>query len=488
MKTMEEIEMSDMGVTVKKTEDFSEWYVQLVLKSGLADYAPVKGCMIFREHSYAIWERIQEAFNRKIKASGHKNVYFPLLIPESFLKKEAEHFEGFVPEVAWVTMGGDTLLEERLAVRPTSETIIYATFGKWIRSWRDLPIKLNQWCSVVRWETEATRLFLRTREFLWQEGHTAHATKEEADQEVMRILEAYRGIMEDYLAIPVLAGKKSEKEKFAGALYTMALEAMMPDGKALQMGTSHNLGQHFSKVFDIKFLDEQEKERYVWQTSWGISTRMIGAVVMVHGDDKGLVLPPKIAPVQVVIVPIPYKDVGAEQIVTKAKQLFENLQEKGTEVVLDDRQEYTPGWKFNEWELKGVPIRIEMGPRDLKQRQVTLARRDTHEKIAVKEDETVTVVTEMLEEIQSNLFKKAKEFLKQNITTARTFDEFKEILKEKGGFIKASWCTNSKCEEEIKEETGATIRVISSENEEPFPKCVHCGEKAKEVVYFARAY
>jgi prolyl-tRNA synthetase len=485
---MEEIEMSDMGVTVKKTEDFSEWYVQLVLKSGMADYAPVKGCMIFREHSYAIWERIQEAFNRKIKKSGHKNVYFPLFIPESFLKKEAEHFEGFVPEVAWVTMGGDTSLEERLAVRPTSETIIYATFGKWIRSWRDLPIKLNQWCSVVRWETEATRLFLRTREFLWQEGHTAHATKEEADQEVMQILEAYRGIMEDYLAIPVLAGKKSEKEKFAGALYTMALEAMMPDGKALQMGTSHNLGQHFSKVFDIKFLDEQEKERYVWQTSWGISTRMIGAVVMVHGDDKGLVLPPRIAPVQVVIVPIPYKDVDAEQIVTKAKQLFENLQEKGTEVVLDDRQEYTPGWKFNEWELKGVPIRIEIGPRDLKQRQVTLARRDTHEKIAVKEDETVAVVIDMLEEIQISLFKKAKEFLEQNITTARTFDEFKEILKEKGGFIKASWCANSKCEEEIKEETGATIRVISSENEELFPKCLHCGEKAKEVVYFARAY
>jgi prolyl-tRNA synthetase len=436
---MEEIEMSDMGVTVKKTEDFSEWYVQLVLKSGLADYAPVKGCMIFREHSYAIWERIQEVFNRKIKKSGHKNVYFPLFIPESFLKKEAEHFEGFVPEVAWVTMGGDTPLEERLAVRPTSETIIYATFGKWIRSWRDLPIKLNQWCSVVRWETEATRLFLRTREFLWQEGHTAHATKEEADQEVAQILEAYRGIMEDYLAIPVLAGKKSEKEKFAGALYTMALEAMMPDGKALQMGTSHNLGQHFSKVFDIKFLDEQEKERYVWQTSWGISTRMIGAVVMVHGDDKGLVLPPRIAPVQVVIVPIPYKDVDAEQIVTKAKQLFENLQKKGTEVVLDDRQVYTPGWKFNEWELKGVPIRIEIGPRDLKQGQIILARRDTHEKIAVKEDETVTVVTDMLEEIQSNLFKKAKEFLEQNITTARTFDEFKEILKGKGGFIKASW-------------------------------------------------
>lgn len=480
--------MSDMGITVKKTEDFSEWYVQLVLKSGLADYAPVKGCMIFREHSYAIWERIQEAFNRKIKATGHKNVYFPLFIPESFLKKEAEHFEGFVPEVAWVTMGGETPLEERLAVRPTSETIIYATFGKWIRSWRDLPIKLNQWCSVVRWETEATRLFLRTREFLWQEGHTAHATKEEADKEAMQILEDYKDIMESYLAIPVLAGKKTEKEKFAGALYTMALEAMMPDGKALQMGTSHNLGQHFSKVFDIKFLDEQEKERYVWQTSWGISTRMIGAVVMVHGDDKGLVLPPRIAPVQVVIVPIPYRTAGAELILAKAKQLFEDLLKEGIEVVLDDRQEYTPGWKFNAWELKGVPIRIEIGPRDMKQKQVTLARRDTHEKVAVKEDEAVTAVTDLLEEIQNALLKKAKGFLEQSITTVRTYDEFTEVLKEKGGFIRASWCGDSKCEEKIKEETGATIRVISTEQKEPLSKCVHCGEKASEVVYFARAY
>ena len=480
--------MSDMGITVKKTEDLSDWYVQLVLKSGLADYAPVKGCMIFREHSYAIWEKIQEVFNRKIKATGHKNVYFPLLIPESFLKREAEHFEGFVPEVAWVTMGGNTPLEERLAVRPTSETIIYATFGKWIRSWRDLPIKLNQWCSVVRWETEATRLFLRTREFLWQEGHTAHATKEEADREAMQILGDYKDVMENYLAIPVLAGKKTEKEKFAGALYTMALEAMMPDGKALQMGTSHNLGQHFSKVFDIKFLDEQEKERYVWQTSWGISTRMIGAVVMVHGDDKGLVLPPKIAPVQVVIVPIPYRDSSAELILTKAKQIFEYLLKKGIEVVLDDRQEYTPGWKFNEWELKGVPIRIEIGPRDLKQKQVTLARRDTHEKVALKEEETVTAVTEMLKEIQKALLEKAKDLLERSIITVTTYNEFKEVLKEKGGFIKVSWCGDSKCEETIKEETGATIRVISTEQKELSSKCVHCGKEASEVVYFARAY
>jgi len=480
--------MSDTGITVKKAEDFSEWYTQVVLKSGMADYAPVKGCMIFREHSYAIWEKIQQIFDGKIKKTGHRNVYFPLFIPESFLKKEAEHFEGFVPEVAWVTVGGNTALEERLAVRPTSETIIHATLGKWIRSWRDLPIKLNQWCNIVRWETKATRLFLRTREFLWQEGHTAHATKEEADKEVMQILNDYKDLMENYLATPVLAGMKTESEKFAGALYTTAVEAMMPDGKALQMGTSHNLGQHFSKVFDIKFLDEQEKECYVWQTSWGITTRMIGALVMIHSDDKGLVLPPKIAPVQVVIVPIPYKGADPELVLAKAKEIFQRLLEKGVEVVLDDRSEYTPGWKFNQWELKGVPIRIEIGPRDLKQKQATLARRDTFEKIAVKEEQTVPKVMKLLEEIQNNIFKKAKKSLEESITSVKTYDEFKNVLKEKGGFIRASWCLDSKCEAKIKEETGATIRIVPFEKEKPFSKCINCGGEAKEVVYFARAY
>jgi prolyl-tRNA synthetase len=480
--------MSDTGITVKKDENFSEWYTQVVLKSTMADYAPVKGCMIFREHSYAIWEKIQRIFDEKIRATGHRNVYFPLFIPESFLKKEAEHFQGFVPEVAWVTIGGDTPLEERLAVRPTSETIMYATYAKWIRSWRDLPIKLNQWCSVVRWETRATKLFLRTREFLWQEGHTAHATREEADKEVMEILNAYKDLMENYLAVPVLTGKKTENEKFAGALYTTALEALMPDGKVLQMGTSHNLGQHFSKVFDIKFLDEQEKERYVWQTSWGISTRIIGALVMVHGDDKGLVLPPKIAPIQVVVVPIPYKGAEPEMILSKAKGIFKSLQERGIETILDDRAEYTPGWKFNEWELKGVPIRIEIGPRDVKQKQVTMARRDTYEKIAVKEEETVATVMRLLEEIQNNLFNRAKKLLQENTFTVKTYDEFKEVLKEKGGFIRASWCSNSECEQEIKDETGATIRIVPLEKEKPFSKCMHCGEEAKEVVYFGRAY
>lgn len=480
--------MSDLGITVKKSEDFSEWYTQVILKSGLADYAPIKGCMIFRELSYAVWEKIQEIFNEKIKKTGHKNVYFPLFISESFLKKEAEHFAGFVPEVAWVTMGGDTLLEEKLAIRPTSETIIYATYAKWIRSWRDLPIKLNQWCSVVRWDTKGTKLFLRTREFLWQEGHTAHATKEEAEKEVMDILNEYRDLMENYLAIPVLVGRKSESEKFPGALYTTALEAVMPDGKALQMGTSHNLGQNFSKVFDIKFIGEDEKEHYVWQTSWGFSTRIIGALVMVHGDDKGLVLPPKIAPTQAVIIPIPYKNADISTILAKAREIHEKLQKAGILTVLDDRKEYTPGWKFNDWELKGVPIRIEIGPRDVKHGQITLARRDTSEKITVKEEEAVDAVMQLLEDIQRHLFNKAKKFLEEKITAVKSYDEFKEVLKTKGGFIRASWCGSGKCEEKIKEETGATIRLIPFEKEEVLSNCIFCGGEAKEVAYFAKSY
>jgi prolyl-tRNA synthetase len=481
------MKMSEMGITVKKSENFSEWYTQTVLKSGLADYSPIKGCMIFREHSYAIWEKIQEIFNKKIKEKGHKNVYFPMFIPESFLKKEAEHFEGFVPEVAWITMGGNSKLEEKLALRPTSETIINATFAKWIRSWRDLPLKLNQWCNIVRWE-KATKLFLRTREFLWQEGHTAHATKEEAEKEVMQILNIYKDLMENYLAIPVLVGKRTENEKFAGALYTTALEALMPDGKTLQMGTSHNLGQNFSKVFEIKFIGQDEEEHYVWQTSWGVSTRLIGALVMVHGDDKGLVLPPKITPVQAVIIPILYKDVDKELTLEKAKENLNKLVENGIAAVLDDRAEYTPGWKFNEWELKGVPIRIEIGPRDVKQEQLTLARRDTFERLVVKEEEIVGVVNKLLEEIQNNLFNRAKKFLEDNITTVKTYDEFKETLKKKGGFIRACWCSSSTCEEKIKEETGATIRLIPFEKEKPFSTCIYCGKEGKEVVYFARAY
>jgi prolyl-tRNA synthetase len=488
VKQKERKTMSDTGVTVKKSEDFSEWYTEVVLKSGMAEYAPIKGCMILREHSYAVWEKIQEVFNRKIKETGHRNVYFPMFIPESFLKKEAEHFEGFVPEVAWVTEGGSTKLEEKLAIRPTSETIIYATFAKWIRSWRDLPIKINQWCNIVRWETKATKPFLRTREFLWQEGHTAHVTSEEAEKEVMDILGEYKDVMENYLAIPVLVGVKTDSEKFAGALYTTTLEAMMPDGKALQMGTSHNLGQNFAKVFDIKFIGEDEKEHQVWQTSWGISTRLIGALVMVHGDDRGLVMPPKVAPVQVVIVPITYKAADSAAILEKAKEILEKLKAKGVTVVLDDRAEYTPGWKFNEWELKGVPVRIEIGPRDLKQEQVTLARRDTYQKSTAKMGEAVQAAEKLLEEIQNSLYAKANAALEEKITTVQDYDGFQKVLRDKGGFIKAAWCGKAECEAKIKEETGATIRLRPFEKEKAVANCVYCGEKNGETVYFAKSY
>ncbi len=480
--------MSDVGITTKKNVDFSEWYTEVVLKSEMADYSPIKGCMILREHSYAIWEKIQEIFNKKIKETGHNNVYFPLFIPESLLKKEGEHFEGFVPEVAWISQGGDTQLEEKLAIRPTSETIMYATFSKWIRSWRDLPMKINQWCNIVRWETKATKPFLRTREFLWQEGHTAHATAEECEAEVMYALGEYRDLVERFLAIPVLVGKKSESEKFAGALYTTTMEAMMPDGKALQMGTSHNLGQNFAKVFDITFIGEDEQKHEVWQTSWGITTRLIGAIIMVHGDDKGLVLPPKVAPIQVVIVPIPFKGAEPAAIAAKAKEYYTRLKEKSLAVVLDDREEYTPGWKFNHWELKGVPVRIEIGPRDLKQQQVVMVRRDTGQKAAVKEAEVVGATEKLLEEIQHNLYAKARVDLESKITTVQDYEHFQSALRAKGGFIKAAWCGKTTCEAKVKDETGATIRLIPFEKETTTAPCIVCGEKAEGIVYFARSY
>ncbi len=480
--------MSDVGITVKKTEDFSEWYTEVIVKAGLADYAPIKGCMIIREDAVAMWEKIQEILNSRIKATGHRNVYFPMFIPEGFLKKEAEHFAGFTPEVAWVTQGGDTPLEEKLAVRPTSETIMYATFAKWIRSWRDLPLKINQWCNIVRWETKATKLFLRTREFLWQEGHTAHATKEEAAEEVSYALEEYRNIIENYLAIPVVPGVKTDSEKFAGADYTTTLEAMMPDGKALQMGTSHNLGQHFAKVFDIKYIGDDKQDHMVWQTSWGMTTRTIGALVMIHGDDKGLVLPPKIAPTQIVIVPIHFKEADPAAIEAKAKEIKETLTAHGLTVILDNRAEYTPGWKFNQWELKGVPIRIEIGPRDLKNQQVVMVRRDTKAKNFVKEVDVVTSAQKLLEEIQHNLYAKARMNMEQQTTFVKSYDEFKKVVCDKGGFVKAAWCGGADCEARVKDETGATIRLVPFKHEEPEAGCIYCGKGAKEVVYFAKSY
>jgi prolyl-tRNA synthetase len=480
--------MSDTGVTVKKNVDFSEWYVEVVLKAELADYAPVKGCMIIRPDAYAVWEKIQEVVNQKIKATGHRNAYFPMFIPEAFLKQEAEHFAGFTPEVAWITQGGDTPLEEKLAVRPTSETIMYSMYAKWIRSWRDLPLKINQWCNIVRWETKATKLFLRTREFLWQEGHTAHATAEDAEAEVRWALNMYKDVVENYLAIPVMLGTKSESEKFAGALYTTAIESIMPDGKALQMGTSHNLGQHFAKVFNVKYIGEDKQDHYVWQTSWGITTRLIGAMIMVHGDDKGLIMPPKVAPVQVVIVPIPFKGLEAEAIAAKTKQVQADLQAKGLSVVLDDRGEYTPGWKFNQWELKGVPLRIEIGPRDIKNGQCVMVRRDNGQKTFVKDADILSTAEKLLQEIQDNMLAKAKAVAAEKTTAVQSYEEFKQVLEAKGGFLKAAWCGDPACEAKVKDETGATIRVIPFQREEPTTPCIICGQKAKDTAYFARSY
>lgn len=476
------------GITVKKSEDFSEWYTQVVMKAGLADYGPVQGTIAMREYAYAIWEKIQKIFDEKIKKTGHKNAYFPLLIPENFLKKEAEHFKGFVPEVFWVTHAGDNKLGERLAIRPTSETIINNFYSKWIRSWRDLPVLLNQWCNILRAEIKSTKPFVRTSEFLWQEGHTAHATQEEAEKEMMYILNEYTDLVESYLAVPVLVGKKSDMEKFAGAKTTTTMEAMMPDGKALQAGTSHNLGQNFSRPFEIKFLDKVGKEQYVHTTSWGISTRLIGALVMTHGDDKGLILPPKVAPIQIVIIPIFYDKKEKNKVLKKAKELVKKLEENGFSVFVDEREGYTPGWKFNEWEMKGVPVRIEIGPKDLKKKQVVVVRRDNLKKEFVKEKQVAKKIGKLLDDVQKSLFSKAKKFLSENTFTVKDYEEFKKVLEKNGGFVKACWCGEQHCEEQVKNETGATIRAVPFKKEKIFSKCVYCNKDAKEVVYFAKAY
>jgi prolyl-tRNA synthetase len=469
-----------MELKVKKSENFSEWYSQVVVKSGLADYAPISGCMIIKPYGFAIWEKIREWFDGVLKSTGVSNAYFPMFIPETFLRKESEHFEGFVPEVAWIESKEG---EERYALRPTSETIMYDAYSKWIRSWRDLPLRINQWNNIVRWEVKATKLFLRTREFLWQEGHTAHTKGEEAEEEMMLRLKQYVDLASSQLAIPTLSGKKSESEKFAGALKTMTFEALMPDGKALQMGTSHNLGQHFAKVFDIRFRDKDGKEKYVWQTSWGISTRLIGAVVMVHGDDKGLILPPNIAPIQIIIIPI-YDNKTRLKVLKAAKAIETSLRKFSVE--LDDREEYSPGWKFNEWELKGVPLRIEIGPKDLRKRQVIFVRRDTGKKFPIKQTNLEKEAERFLKSIQKNLYEKAKRFLHENIKEAKNFKELEKLIKNKK-MVKTYWCGSSECEEEIKDKTTATIRLIANENAKQ-GKCVLCGKRTKTIVYFAKAY
>lgn len=469
-----------------KEKDFSQWYVDVVRKAELADYTTIKGCMVIRPYGYGLWENMQAGLDRRIKETGHKNAYFPLFIPESLLKKEAEHVEGFAPEVAWVTYGGNQKLEERLAIRPTSEAVICSLYSKWVRSWRDLPILINQWVNIVRWE-KVTRLFLRTTEFLWQEGHTVHKNEQEAEEETLKILnQVYQDYLENDLAIPVITGRKTEKEKFAGALHTYTLEALMTDGKVLQAGTSHNLGQNFAKAFNIKYLDEDQQEKYVWQTSWGTTTRLIGALVMVHGDERGLNLPPKVAPVQVIIVPIMF-DKTKKEILDKAGNISTILKQD-FRVEIDARDEYTPGWKFNEWEMKGVPLRLEIGPKDLAQGQVVLVRRDTGGKMAVKEEKLVETVGELLNNIQENLFTKAKKFLQENMREVSDYNEFKEVIEKKRGLIKTYWCGSKNCEDKVKEETKASIRCIPFKKEEALGRCIYCGKESSTVVYFARAY
>lgn len=471
-----------LGLTAKKNEDFSEWYNQVILKGELADYGPIKGFMIIRPRGYAMWEKIQDFFNARIRKRGVMNGYFPLLIPESFFKREAEHAAGFAPELAWIDMKGDT--EERVAIRPTSETIMYDAYSKWIRSWRDLPLRINQWCNVLRWEVKQTKLFLRTREFLWQEGHCVYATKEDCDKEVRMFLEEYKKLCEELLAIPVLCGMKTKSETFAGAHYTLSVEALMPDGKALQMGTSHNLGQGFAKAFGISFLGEDAKQHTPWQSSWGVSTRLIGATVMVHSDDKGLVLPPKVAYNKIVIVPIVFEK-SKKEVIEECRKISAKLEKFNP--VLDDREHYSAGWKFNEWELKGIPLRIEIGPKDLENKQAILVRRDNNEKKAVKISSLEAEIEKTLEEMQNALFKKAKKFLEENTVEAKTWADFKKALENKKMAF-AYFCGDEKCEESIKDETTATSRCIPFDQKNAAGKCIKCGKAAKEKAYFAKGY
>lgn len=480
--------MADQQKLPTQAEDFSEWYNQVVLRAELADYAPVRGCMIVRPYGWALWENITQALDRRFKATGHVNAAFPLLIPRSFIEKEKSHVAGFSPELAVVTHGGGELLEEPLVVRPTSETIIGYAYAKWIQSYRDLPVLINQWNSVVRWELR-TKLFLRTLEFFWQEGHTAHATAEEAEVETRQMLEIYRDFAERDGAVPVIAGRKSAAERFAGADQTYAIEAMMGDGKALQSGTSHNLGQNFAKAFEIRYLDKNGELQYCWTTSWGLSTRFVGAVIMVHGDDQGLIMPPRLAPFQLVIVPIFKNDEEKATVFAVAQKLRAELSDAGIRVKLDDREGVSPGFKFNDWEMRGVPLRLEIGPKDVAKGSVVLARRDRpgkEGKSFVAQTGIAAAVTEKLEEIQKALYDRALAFRKTNTVETSDYEEFK-IAVEKG-FAVAWWCGDGNCEQKIKEETKATMRCIPLEQPGGEGKCVHCGQPAKEQGVFARAY
>lgn len=462
--------------------DFPQWYTDVVIKTGLADYGPTKGSMVIRPYGYAIWENIQRELDARFKATGHKNAYFPLLIPMSLLQKEAEHVEGFAPEVATVTRAGYNELAEPLVVRPTSETIICDMYSRWIQSYRDLPLKINQWANVVRWE-KTTRPFLRTSEFLWQEGHTVHATRDEAEKETLDILYLYADFARDCLAMPVLIGQKTEKEKFAGAEETYGMEAMMQDGKSLQAGTTHHFGDKFARAYDIQFLDRDGTHKYAWQTSWGVSTRLIGALIMAHGDARGLILPPAVAPVQAIVLPIAIHKAGVEEA---ARSVIDRLVAAGVRCE-GDFSDQTPGWKFNEWEMKGVPLRLEIGPRDIENGVVTVVRRDNGEKSVVKNEELEGVIKRLLSDVHESMYRKAEAFRDSRIKEAHNLDELKKYLDE-GNFVKAMWCGSQECELKVKELMQATIRIMPFDQTPIDDKCIADGSPAKKLVIFARAY
>ncbi len=477
----------EIGITASKKDDFSEWFTQVVLKAELADYAPVKGLIVLRPDGYSIWESIKKSLNEKFSKLGVRDGFLPVLIPESLLAKEKKHFAGLNPEVFWVTHSGENELGDKLALRPTSETLAYSLYSKWIKSWRDLPLKINFWNTALRAEIKGTKPFIRTSEFLWQEGHTVHTTQEEAEKEVLKILDIYKSIIEEELAIPIISGKKSEREKFVGAVYTTTMESVMPDGKALQMGTSHFLGQNFSKPFEVKFADKDNVENFVWQTSWGVSWRLIGAMIMTHGDDKGLVLPPKVAPIQVVIIPIYYTDDDAQKVLKKANELQDNIISKNIRVHIDDRDQLTPGYKFHDWELKGIPLRIEIGPKDIEKNKVVLVKRYNKEKTDISFDDVAGKLDGVLVDIQKQMLISGKKVLDEMIHNISSYDEFKSQI-EKGGLLQTPWCGKQECEEKIKEETGADIRVIPFGGGDSSKKCVYCNEQSISVPIFARGY
>ncbi len=487
--------MSQYGIT-SRDKDFSQWYLDIVQKAELADYSPVRGCMVIRPNGYAVWEKMQAALDARIKATGHRNAYFPLFIPESFLKKEAEHVEGFAPECAVVTHGGGRLLEEPLMIRPTSETIMYYMFAKWIQSYRDLPLLINQWANVVRWEMR-TRLFLRTTEFLWQEGHTAHATAEEAETETRQMLQVYRDFAHEWMALPVFMGKKTAAQKFAGAVRTYSIEAMMQDGKALQAGTSHNLGQNFARPFEVKFQDEKQEWQYCWQTSWGVSTRLIGALIMAHSDDDGLILPPRLAPIEVVVVPIWSTDAQRAAVFAHVERL-KSLLAGNFSYHIDDRDQFKPGWKYAEWELKGVPLRLEAGPRDVERGGAVLVRRDNRKKEPVSLENLTTVVRATLAAMQSDLFTRALTFREAHTRHLDVYDDLRALMEAEGGFVWAHWCTDGDCEAHVTEETKATIRTVPFDSADGFEtpgappaekgSCVRCGKPSPRRVLWAKAY